>query len=189
MPVKSCSKDGKPGFKFGDSGFCYTYDENNEQSRTEAKRKANEQERAARASGWTEKSNSDIQNLKEKTMQIQLPYDNADEIKKQHDSMSVWHRNMADSHAKAADWHTTQSDVLSKAMNNVPLDPEKVSTTAVGAKGGTTGQPPSQTPSANQVPLDPVKKAEFIQILKDHSALFGDLGVSIEKLADSIIGE
>lgn len=25
MPVKSCSKDGKPGYKYGDAGECYTY--------------------------------------------------------------------------------------------------------------------------------------------------------------------
>lgn len=189
MPVKACSEDGKPGFKFGDSGFCYTYEQGNDASRERAKSKAANQERAARASGWQEKFDSDNRNIKENKMQIQIPYDNADEIKKQHDSMSVWHRTMADSHAKAAGWHSEQSDLLSKAMNEVPLDPEKVSTTTVASRGSTTGEPPSGKTPAKQVPLDPMKKAEFIQILKDHADLFGDLGASIEEVADKILGQ
>lgn len=47
MPVKSCSKDGKPGFKWGDSGKCYVY--NNEQSRKQAITKAQKQGRAIKA--------------------------------------------------------------------------------------------------------------------------------------------
>jgi hypothetical protein len=40
MPVNSCSSGEKPGFKWGDSGKCYTYTPNNEKSMSEAKRKA-----------------------------------------------------------------------------------------------------------------------------------------------------
>lgn len=41
MPIKSCTGDGKkPGFKYGDSGKCYTYTPNNEASRKKAKKKA-----------------------------------------------------------------------------------------------------------------------------------------------------
>lgn len=40
MPVKKCQKDGKPGYKYGDSGKCYTYESGNEAERKEAKRKA-----------------------------------------------------------------------------------------------------------------------------------------------------
>ena len=40
MPVKECSDEGKPGYKYGDSGKCYTYEEGNESSRKTAKRKA-----------------------------------------------------------------------------------------------------------------------------------------------------
>lgn len=49
MPVKSCRKDGKPGYKWGD-GFCYTYTSGDEESREEAKRKAEEQGAAVHAS-------------------------------------------------------------------------------------------------------------------------------------------
>ena len=40
MPVKNCKSNGKPGYKWGDSGKCYTYTPNNEASRKKAKQKA-----------------------------------------------------------------------------------------------------------------------------------------------------
>lgn len=40
MPVNSCSENGNPGFKWGDSGKCYIYEKNNPKSMGEAKRKA-----------------------------------------------------------------------------------------------------------------------------------------------------
>jgi hypothetical protein len=40
MPVKQCQSDGKPGYKCGDEGKCYTYTPGNEKSRKNAKRKA-----------------------------------------------------------------------------------------------------------------------------------------------------
>lgn len=40
MPVKKCEKDGKPGYKYGDEGKCYTYEKGNEEERKKAKEKA-----------------------------------------------------------------------------------------------------------------------------------------------------
>ena len=40
MPVKSCSLGGKPGYKWGDRGKCYTYTSGNEKSKNYAKQKA-----------------------------------------------------------------------------------------------------------------------------------------------------
>lgn len=40
MPVNSCSENGNPGFKWGDSGKCYLYEKGNAKSMGEAKRKA-----------------------------------------------------------------------------------------------------------------------------------------------------
>lgn len=40
MPVVSCTEDGKPGYKWGEGGHCYTYTAGNEASRKAAKRKA-----------------------------------------------------------------------------------------------------------------------------------------------------
>jgi len=58
MPVKPCRSDGKPGFKWGDSGKCYTYTPGNETSRKRAKDKAAKQGRAIQVN-----KSSDIQAL------------------------------------------------------------------------------------------------------------------------------
>lgn len=39
MPIRSCSENGKPGFKWGESGACYTYTSGNEESIKAAKKK------------------------------------------------------------------------------------------------------------------------------------------------------
>ena len=40
MPVKECQENGKPGYKYGDSGKCYTYTPNDAIERNKAKRQA-----------------------------------------------------------------------------------------------------------------------------------------------------
>ena len=40
MPVTRCVRDGKPGWKWGRGGFCYTYTARNEKSSARAKQKA-----------------------------------------------------------------------------------------------------------------------------------------------------
>src|SRR6266511_2305050 len=40
MPVTSCTSDGKPGYKWGDTGKCYTYAAGDSDAAAEAKRKA-----------------------------------------------------------------------------------------------------------------------------------------------------
>lgn len=40
MPVNPCSENGKPGFKWGNSGKCYLYTSGDKKSMNEAKRKA-----------------------------------------------------------------------------------------------------------------------------------------------------
>lgn len=43
MPIQSCSSDGNPGYKWGDSGKCYTYTPGDESSQKEARKKATAQ--------------------------------------------------------------------------------------------------------------------------------------------------
>lgn len=50
MPLKRCMADGKPGYKWGDSGKCYTYTVGNESSRRVAKEKAMKQAAAIESS-------------------------------------------------------------------------------------------------------------------------------------------
>lgn len=40
MPLKNCSDGGKPGYKWGDAGHCYTYTKDNPASQKSAKKKA-----------------------------------------------------------------------------------------------------------------------------------------------------
>lgn len=40
MPVKQCQEEGKPGYKWGDKGKCYTYNPYNESAKNKAKQKA-----------------------------------------------------------------------------------------------------------------------------------------------------
>jgi hypothetical protein len=53
MPVKACSDNGKPGFKYGDGGKCYTYTKGNEASRKRAMAKATKQGQAIEISKHT----------------------------------------------------------------------------------------------------------------------------------------
>jgi hypothetical protein len=57
MPVGPCSSNGKPGFKWGDSGVCYTYTSGDKASMDAARKKANAQGIAARMAGYMEKEN------------------------------------------------------------------------------------------------------------------------------------
>ena len=43
MPVTECSEGGKPGFKWGSAGACYTYDPKDVASRAAARGKAAKQ--------------------------------------------------------------------------------------------------------------------------------------------------
>lgn len=46
MPVQAATKNGKPGYRYGDSGHVYTYEPGNERSRERARENAARQGRA-----------------------------------------------------------------------------------------------------------------------------------------------
>ena len=46
MPIMSCKRNKKPGYKFGKSGYCYTYTRGNKASKNRAKQRALKQGRA-----------------------------------------------------------------------------------------------------------------------------------------------
>jgi len=52
MPIKSCSENGKPGWRWGDHGKCYTYTKGDENSSRRAHAKALAQARAAYSGGY-----------------------------------------------------------------------------------------------------------------------------------------
>lgn len=49
MPVKPCKQKGKPGYKYGDSGKCYTYDPGSKEARKRARNQARKQGQAIKA--------------------------------------------------------------------------------------------------------------------------------------------
>ncbi len=52
MPVTKCMEDGKPGYKWGEKGKCYTYDENDIASKHAAYDKMKKQMKAIEASKY-----------------------------------------------------------------------------------------------------------------------------------------
>ena len=52
MPVEECTENGKPGFKWGSRGKCYTYNPNKKGAAARARVKAELQGRAAHAGGY-----------------------------------------------------------------------------------------------------------------------------------------
>jgi hypothetical protein len=149
-------------------------------------------------------------------MNIEISYDNALLSKSQHDSMKTWHAKMATQHSIAAEWHSDQSDSLFKAIQNLPLDPEKIVTSISSERGQSTGMPSSSTPPYStpemsaqvasttesgqslgesptgsprvvDVPLDPIKKADLFEILKDHEKEYGPFSKSLEEIVESIL--
>lgn len=49
MPVQRCSVDGRPGFKWGEAGKCYTYSPGDTQARDRARNLAEKQGQAIEA--------------------------------------------------------------------------------------------------------------------------------------------
>lgn len=71
MPIKKCQKDGKSGWKFGDSGTCYTG--------PSGKAKAQKQAKAMFANGYKGKFN-EIYESTMKTLQNESEDSNVDEF-------------------------------------------------------------------------------------------------------------
>lgn len=59
MPVRACTLDGKPGYQYGGSGKCYTYDAKDDAARRKAKQQAYLQG-AAITGGHPEKTEKDL---------------------------------------------------------------------------------------------------------------------------------
>jgi hypothetical protein len=57
MPVHKCQDGGKPGYKWGKEGKCYTYTPKSESSRKAAKKKALKQGMAVEGDKFSQKAN------------------------------------------------------------------------------------------------------------------------------------
>jgi hypothetical protein len=54
MPVQPCTKDGKPGYRWGETGKCYTYPPGSRKARADARMQAEIQGYAVEKSGYQE---------------------------------------------------------------------------------------------------------------------------------------
>lgn len=54
MPIQLCEINGKPGFKYGKQGKCYTYNPKNETSKKNAKKRAIRQGLAEHGGKWVD---------------------------------------------------------------------------------------------------------------------------------------
>ena len=57
MPVQNCQVDGKPGYRWGEAGKCYTYTPGNDRARATARMKAEIQGRAIEARSEEDRAN------------------------------------------------------------------------------------------------------------------------------------
>ena len=64
MPVKACSEDGKSGWKWGDTGKCYTYTAGDDSASGKAKQKAYLQGAAVTGGKMTENNQSFVEGRK-----------------------------------------------------------------------------------------------------------------------------
>jgi hypothetical protein len=124
---------------------------------------------------------------------------NIEKMVQDHESMKSWHDQMAKSaaesmqdHIKAAAWHTSQADIVKAMMNEVPLDPEKkVTTIPTSGSAPTPTSGSGKTAPTQEVALDPdtVKKADLMEILKQHTAEHGDFDMDVETIANFLIND
>lgn len=70
MPIQSCQLNNKPGFKWGESGKCYTYTAGDESSKRRAKAKAEKQMRAIKKSQTSNSQETQNKNMKNKFQYI-----------------------------------------------------------------------------------------------------------------------
>jgi len=70
VPIKACTSDGSPGYKWGDSGTCYTYTKGDDASIAAAKKKAVKQALAQNSGKMPEKAYADLETVDLKGVEI-----------------------------------------------------------------------------------------------------------------------
>jgi len=77
MPIMSCRRDGLPGFKWGESGHCYTYKPGSKSSKERARQKALRQMRAIKHSQSLQHTflRADLQHMAQSEVETMVPPD------------------------------------------------------------------------------------------------------------------
>jgi hypothetical protein len=125
--------------------------------------------------------------------------DNMKKMVSDHTAMKSWHESAAKTaaeqmqdHVKAAAWHSSQVDIIKGMIQEVPLDPEKKSSSIPAA--GSASTPTSgagKTSPTKEVPLDPktVKKGDLVEMLSQHEEQFGKFDMPVEDIASFLLAE
>lgn len=126
---------------------------------------------------------------------INIPVDNAE-------SMVLRHQFLLKEALAAAAYHQEQIDLLSKAIKDVTYMVTEQTTSISGSDAGSTSEPASSAPAAidpkddampeliqgNGIGFD-AKKADLVNILKEHEAEFGTFDIDVETIASFLMAK
>lgn len=117
---------------------------------------------------------------------ISIPVDNAERMVQQH-------QFLLKEALKAASYHQEQIYELTKAVKDVTFMLTETTVATGGADSGTTGEPSSSAPKANDVRGDGVaervRNSDLITILKEHAAEFGEFDIDPEIIASFLLSK
>ena len=126
---------------------------------------------------------------------INIPVDNAE-------NMVLRHQFLLKEALAAAAYHQEQIDLLSKAIKDVTYMVTEQTSSISGSDAGSTSEPASSAPAAvdpkddampeliqgNGIGFD-AKKADLVNILKEHEAEFGTFDIDVETIASFLMAK
>jgi hypothetical protein len=115
---------------------------------------------------------------------IRIPVDDAEK-------MVLKHQFLLKEALAAASYHQEQIDSLTKAVKDVTFMLDESKQTLGGSDSGSTGEPASTAPRAQEVDGDAkpetVKKNDLIEILKAYENKHGKLDLDAEMIANFLL--
>ena len=130
---------------------------------------------------------------------IKIPVDNAEVMINQHSFLKKKNDDMAKAafaqmkeFVETASYHQGQIDMLSKSVKDVTfMLTTKPAASITGSDTGSTSEPASSKPSAQEVPLDPeqVRKSSLIETLQAHEAAYGTFDIDVDVIASFLMAK
>lgn len=131
---------------------------------------------------------------------INIPVDSAEAMINQHSFLKNKNEEMAKvafaqmrEFIEAASYHQQQIDTLSKAVKDVTFMLSETKKAIPTNDGGSTSEPASATPMAEEVngdaKVESVRKSELVSLLKQHEAEFGEFDVDVELIASFLMAK
>lgn len=115
---------------------------------------------------------------------ISIPVDNAEK-------MITKHQFLLKEALAAAAYHQEQVDLLSKAVKDVTFMLTETKQTISGSDTGSTGEPASSAPAAQEVDgsakPEAIKKNDLINLIKQFEEKHGAFDINTEVIADFLL--